>query len=229
VLFDDDGGDEPVDGGVVGEHANDIAASLHFPVDPFERVGRPDLAPVLEREGREREGVVAGVDQNGDDVGELAAECGGDAVELLANRSGVGLGEDRADRGGDHLGVHAGDAGQDVAHEVLGPSRDPSVIQEMDPPAGQSYLRFMQQAAPAEPSSEGLAESAQEARVATHRPFRRNFTLTAERYQQHWPHLVLADDIKDAAAAIMRDDDLAAAVSLDKAINNTSLMLRGMT
>jgi len=108
---------------------------------------------------------------------------------------------------------------------VLGPSRDPQVIREMDPPAGQSYLRYMEEAAPTEPTSETLLESTQAARLATHRPFQRTFTLTADSYLKHWPHLALDDDIKDAAAGIMRDDDLAAAVSLDKAVNNTSLML----
>jgi hypothetical protein len=36
VLFDDHGGDEPLDGGVVGEHADDIGASLDLAVQPLE-------------------------------------------------------------------------------------------------------------------------------------------------------------------------------------------------
>ena len=54
-LFDDDCGDEPVDCVVVGEHADDVGATFHFAVESFERVGRPDLASVLDREDTERE------------------------------------------------------------------------------------------------------------------------------------------------------------------------------
>jgi hypothetical protein len=36
-------------------------------------------------------------------AGQLAAQHGGDGVELLADVLGVGFGEDGADRGGDHL------------------------------------------------------------------------------------------------------------------------------
>ena len=53
VLLDDDGGDQAVDGGVAGEDAHDVAASLNLPVQAFEGVRRPQLAPVLEREGTE--------------------------------------------------------------------------------------------------------------------------------------------------------------------------------
>jgi hypothetical protein len=68
-------------------------------------------------------------------------------------------------------------------------------------------------------------ESTEVVHLAAHRPFQRNFTLTTEDHAEQWPGLALGDEIKEAAASIMRDDDLAAAVALDKAVNGTSLML----
>lgn len=50
VGLEDDGGDEPGDGGVVGEDPDDVGAALDLAVDALERVGRPDLAPVGLRE-----------------------------------------------------------------------------------------------------------------------------------------------------------------------------------
>lgn len=107
-----------------------------------------------------------------------------------------------------------------VAH-VLGPSRDESVIRDMDPPTGQSYLRF--QAAP-ETDDPLRPSSASEHRQRG--PFPRNLSMACTDYEAD-PSLgePLDDKIKDAAAAMMRDDDLATAVSLDKAVNGTSLML----
>jgi beta-lactamase superfamily II metal-dependent hydrolase len=99
---------------------------------------------------------------------------------------------------------------------LLGPSRDEAVMRDMDPPSGQSYLRFQAGAAPApeELRHESAFSEAQQ-------PFSGSFVV---------PAMTLADTgndrvIKDAAAGIMRDTDLATAVSLDKAVNGTSLML----
>jgi hypothetical protein len=36
VLFDDDGGDQPFDGGVVGKHAHDHGAPLELAMEPLE-------------------------------------------------------------------------------------------------------------------------------------------------------------------------------------------------
>ena len=46
VGLDDHGGDQPVDGGVVGEDADDVGAPLDLAVEPLQGVRRPDLAPV---------------------------------------------------------------------------------------------------------------------------------------------------------------------------------------
>ncbi len=73
-----------------GEDPDHVGAPFDLLVDPLERIGRGDLAPVGSRERR-----------MGGDVGR-----------------GLGLSEDRADRGGDHLLVGGADAGEDVSHGV---------------------------------------------------------------------------------------------------------------
>ena len=112
---------------------------------------------------------------------------------------------------------------------VLGPSRDPEVIRDMDPPSGQSYLRFIP------PDAENGGQSSDptgEPSMSVHKPFARNFTLAPEEYEAHaqGPEEekrgpIAEESIKDAASSFMRDDDISAAVSLDKAVNGTSLML----
>jgi hypothetical protein len=99
---------------------------------------------------------------------------------------------------------------------ILGPSKDPEVIRDMDPPTGQSYLRFIEaQAAP----------SSSQRRSTNLGPFAASFTFDEARYMAEGLGPLLDQDIKDAAASIMRGDDFTVAVSLDKAVNGTSLML----
>jgi beta-lactamase superfamily II metal-dependent hydrolase len=112
---------------------------------------------------------------------------------------------------------------------VLGPSRDPEVIRDMDPPSGQSYLRYIPQAA-AESGARSGGSTAELSSV--HKPFARNFTLVPEEYEanaqgpdEEKRGPIVEESIKDAAASFMRDDDVSAAVSLDKAVNGTSLMM----
>lgn len=99
---------------------------------------------------------------------------------------------------------------------LLGPSRDEAVVRDMDPPSGQSYLRFQTPAAPAQEETRHAPAFSE-----TQQPFSASFVVNA---------MTLTDvdrdrAIKEAAAGIMRDTDLATAVSLDKAVNGTSLML----
>lgn len=110
---------------------------------------------------------------------------------------------------------------------VLGPSRSEAVIRDMDPPTGASYLRFLdgRDAAGALPAGRSSSPSTATARPAPHRPFSRSFTFDEGTYLSHWPDLILAPKVKEAAASIMRGDDMAATVALDKAVNGTSLML----
>jgi hypothetical protein len=90
VLFDDDGGNEPFDGGVVGEHAHDVGAALDLSMEPFERVRGPDLAPVLDRERFEGEKVVAGAGEHLGDVRELRVQRLDDAVDWASTASAEG-------------------------------------------------------------------------------------------------------------------------------------------
>jgi hypothetical protein len=71
-----DGADEADDGVVVGEHPDDVGAPLDLLVDPFERVGGPDLAPVRPGEGRVGGDVVLGVGEQLGGLGEVAFERG---------------------------------------------------------------------------------------------------------------------------------------------------------
>lgn len=110
-----------------------------------------------------------------------------------------------------------------LAVHVLGPSREESVIRDMDPPTGQSYLRFIA------PALDGGATASPTSRHTEYRstgPFARNLTISPLTYEND-PDLrePLAADVKAAATAMMRDDDIATAVALDKAVNGTSLML----
>ncbi len=101
-----------------------------------------------------------------------------------------------------------------VVH-VLGPSRSPDVIRDMDPPSGQSYLRGLERLGdPRTPTGDGR-----------HRPFARHFTVHPSDLEAAAPQLAVPDKIKNAAVAAMRADDMAVTVSLDKAVNGTSLML----
>jgi beta-lactamase superfamily II metal-dependent hydrolase len=100
---------------------------------------------------------------------------------------------------------------------VLGPSKDEKVIRDMDPPSGQSYLRHL--AASADDAVAPACAS------RTPRPFAGNFSIAPDKYENGALGPVADPKVKDAATKVMRDDDFAAAVSLDKAVNGTSLML----
>ena len=105
---------------------------------------------------------------------------------------------------------------------VLGPSRDRDVIRDMDPPSGQSYLRHLAETRNRRPVA---TVGAAAARPAEHRPFARHFCLEPGLFEADKDHPLADAGVKQAALSAMRDDDLAVAVSLDKAVNGTSLML----
>lgn len=50
VLFEQNSSDKPLDGGFVGEDADDICPALDLAVDAFERIGRMSLGPMSGRE-----------------------------------------------------------------------------------------------------------------------------------------------------------------------------------
>lgn len=61
VLLEEQGADEPGNGGLIGEDADDVAAPLDLLVEPFERVGAAELSPVRGREAHISEHVRLGV------------------------------------------------------------------------------------------------------------------------------------------------------------------------
>lgn len=93
-----------------------------------------------------------------------------------------------------------------VRVHVLGPSRDPDVIRDMDPPKGESYLRLRGVAA----SPDGSAPA----------PFASEFRL--EESDGAWT-FTPQDAMSIQGAGSL--SELAVAVALDKAVNGTSLML----
>jgi beta-lactamase superfamily II metal-dependent hydrolase len=88
---------------------------------------------------------------------------------------------------------------------VLGPSRKQDVIRDMEPPAGESYLRLA--------GSSGAA-------AGVPRPFSADWVDTQETMGGS-----LSPQDRAELAGIGNDADLAVAVSLDKAVNGTSLMI----
>jgi beta-lactamase superfamily II metal-dependent hydrolase len=98
------------------------------------------------------------------------------------------------------------DALPGVKVHILGPSRNPDVIRDMNPPKGESYLRLRREAA----AHNGLPP-----------PFPPQFR--EEDYRDGFGTFLEGDEQEIERAGAM--SDLAAAVALDKAVNGTSLML----
>jgi hypothetical protein len=98
-----------------------------------------------------------------------------------------------------------------VTVHVMGPSRNPDVIRNMDPPAGQSYLRLL------EPDSLDASKAPE--------PFTVDWALNPDEFLGMYPHLRLTP--KDLRAAREAGSGLEEALgaALDSAINGTSLML----
>jgi hypothetical protein len=88
------------------------SAALDLAVEPLERVGRPDVAPVRVREVGERGQVGLGLAQQLGDGRELPREGVADDFDVLADGVAGGLGEDRVDQ------LHA-----------AGPAGEPAVAQ----------------------------------------------------------------------------------------------------
>jgi beta-lactamase superfamily II metal-dependent hydrolase len=99
-----------------------------------------------------------------------------------------------------------------VTVHPLGPSRDPDVLRDMDPPKGKGYLRLSADGGNGDGS--GL-------------PFRRRWAMTPKEFGETaaYSHLRLPGKFQKAVDALGDDDDLAVAVALDAAVNGTSLML----
>ena len=95
---------------------------------------------------------------------------------------------------------------------VLGPSHDPEVIRDMDPPSGKSYLRIADGLA-----LDGLPE-----------PFRPAWHVPENAYAEMFAGLPASDlnfEDKLRLQQLGSDMELTVASALDKAVNGTSLML----
>src|SRR3712207_9438309 len=76
----------------VGKDADDVGAPLDLLVQPLQRIGRPDLLPVADREGGEGQQVISGVAQHGlNGGGTTGGQAGGD-VQRGAPAFGGGVG-----------------------------------------------------------------------------------------------------------------------------------------
>jgi beta-lactamase superfamily II metal-dependent hydrolase len=100
-----------------------------------------------------------------------------------------------------------------VTIHVLGPSRDPEIIRDLDPPAGKSYLRF--------------AAALDDFAGDIPRPFGVDWRVTPGDYETTYYSLSsrLSDNEREHVRSAGLGLDEAVAAALDKSINGTSLML----
>jgi beta-lactamase superfamily II metal-dependent hydrolase len=100
-----------------------------------------------------------------------------------------------------------------VTVHVLGPSRDPEVIRDMDPPAGHSFLKLVESMSGGEPGDLG--------------PFSRDWAMKPADFESQFQELALSltEQDRDTLRQLGFGFDEAVAASLDSAVNGTSLML----
>lgn len=103
------------------------------------------------------------------------------------------------------------DALPGVTIHAMGPSRDPEVIRDMDPPEAASYLLLS-----------GMPHTPGSGAPLT---FDAEWTIDAEELWEKTPHLSLRPEDAETLRNLGRLDALSVAVSLEKAVNGTSLML----
>jgi beta-lactamase superfamily II metal-dependent hydrolase len=105
------------------------------------------------------------------------------------------------------------DALPGVTVHAMGPSRDPEVIRDMDPPKGGAFELRMAAASGARTNGNGAGLFAQ------------RFELTGDARQAQLDAFKLGERELRALEKAADEDPLAVAVQLDKAVNGTSLLL----
>jgi hypothetical protein len=99
ILLEQQGTDKADHGGLVGEDADDLAASLDLAIEAFERIGGVQLDAMLGGEAHVGQDVGLGIVHQGGKLGDAGPELIGDLPPLLAGGFGVVLGEGGADPG----------------------------------------------------------------------------------------------------------------------------------
>ncbi len=83
--------DQPDHAGVVGEDADDVGAAADLAVEALQRIGRPELGPVLGRERVEGQDVVLGLLEQRGDLRQARLE-----LARSPRRAAAGLGREPA-------------------------------------------------------------------------------------------------------------------------------------
>src|SRR5215211_1564 len=118
VLLEAEHADEPDQGAVVGEDADDVGAAADLLVEALEWVRAPQLRPVRWREGIEGEDVLLGVGEHAGDLRQPLLERRNCLAEPFARLlAGVGL-EDRPNQRGQQSVLVAAGVAEAVAQEV---------------------------------------------------------------------------------------------------------------
>jgi beta-lactamase superfamily II metal-dependent hydrolase len=102
------------------------------------------------------------------------------------------------------------DALPGVLVHVLGPARDKDIIRDVNPPEGASYLSLSEGEGPAAPGPE---------------PFAAACSIGEKEFSRRYKSLALTWDVRDRMKQLGKDLAQALTVSLDAAVNGTSLML----
>ena len=118
ILFEQQGSNEPNNGGFVGEDADHVAAPLDLAIETFQRIGTVDLGTVLGREVHIGEDIGLGVVHQRRQLGHPRPQLIGDLAPLLARCIGIVLRKGGADPGGDDPALGLAGVGHGVAHEV---------------------------------------------------------------------------------------------------------------
>lgn len=125
VLFEQERADEPDDGVIVGEDADNLGAPLDLAVETLDRVGRMKLGPMLFGKGHVGEHILFGTIHQRGEFRHLRPDLVGDIAPLGARSLRSILGEGRGDEGGDDAPTALPGMGERIAHEV-----DPGAVEK---------------------------------------------------------------------------------------------------